>query len=150
MTGGKLMTTVLSAFPGTGKTFLAANTSDVVLDSDSSSYSWISKGVRHPDFPANYISHIQENLGKANLILVSSHLEVRSALVAACIPFVLMYPERHLKPEYLLRYKQRGSSEAFIVLVDTMWNSWIDELESQPSCVHVVLKDGQYVSDTGF
>lgn len=46
-------TKVISGFPGVGKSFNHYNTDDnlIVLDSDSSLFSWESEGVRHPDFP---------------------------------------------------------------------------------------------------
>ena len=81
-------TIVVSAFPGTGKTHFAKYTDLDVLDSDSSKYSWVKEGVRHPDFPANYIRHIKENLGVVNIILVSTHKVVREALTEAGIDFL--------------------------------------------------------------
>jgi len=110
-------TLVISGFPGIGKShFFRKNKDKVVLDSDSSKFSWIEKGIRHPDFPNNYIKYIKENLayinplgvGKADIILVSSHKNVRDALVENDIPFTLVYPSRDIKEEYLQRYKDRG------------------------------------------
>jgi len=101
-------TQVISGFPGIGKTYVAESVGNV-LDSDSSAYSWLSPGVRNPRFPDNYIAHIKENIGTALVIVVSSHKEVRDAMVAANIKFKLVYPENRLKSEYLSRYAQRGS-----------------------------------------
>ena len=81
-------TMVIAAFPGTGKSFCTKNEGEKfegILDSDSSNYSWIkdSNGQntteRNPDFPNNYITHIKENIGKVDIIFVSSHKEVREA-----------------------------------------------------------------------
>ena len=42
-----------------------------MLDSDSSLFSWIEKGVRHPDFPDNYIKHIKETSGVKDIEVLS-------------------------------------------------------------------------------
>lgn len=143
-------TIVISGFPGIGKSHffrIMKNSDKKVLDSDSSLFSWIEKGVRNPDFPNNYMKHIKENLGKADIILVSSHDIVRDALVKNNIPFTLVYPSREIKEEFINRYKQRGSDENFIKLLDKNWDNFIDGCENQKGCNHVTLKEGEYLSD---
>lgn len=64
-------TLVISAFPGCGKShFFRENKDKEVLDSDSSKFD-------KTHFPQNYIEHIKSNLGKVDIIMVSSHKEVR-------------------------------------------------------------------------
>jgi hypothetical protein len=101
------------------------------LDSDSSNFSWaIENGekVRNPEFPANYIEHIKENIGKYKYIFVSSHEEVREALFDACIFFYLVYPEDRRKEEFLQRYVDRGSPEGFVNLISNNWDKWQKEM----------------------
>lgn len=136
-------TIVISAFPGTGKThyYSAKSTrGKYVLDSDSSKFD-------KSEFPQNYIDHIKSQNGKVNIIFVSSHKEVREALVANEIGFILVYPEIGLKDEYIERFKKRGSSEAFISLLLDKFEEWVTQLMNQKDCVHNVLKSGQYISD---
>lgn len=133
--------TIISAFPGTGKThwFHKMQDSDIkVLDSDSSTFG-------KADFLSNYIRHIQDNMGKADVILVSSHKEVRDALNDAGIYYNLAYPDQSLKDEYIDRYVERGSPESFINLVDTNWDAWIEDIKGQPGCAHRILKAGEYL-----
>ena len=67
-------TLVVSAFPGCGKSHLFRNKGDKkILDSDSSTFD-------KSQFPENYINHIKSNIGDVDMILVSSHKEVRDAL----------------------------------------------------------------------
>ena len=90
-----MRTRIIAAFPGTGKTIYHQKHPDTTLDSDSSSFSWIEKDgekVRNPDFPNNYIAHIKENIGKYEFIFVSTHREVREALLDNCVFFYLVYP----------------------------------------------------------
>lgn len=133
---------IISAFPGCGKTHFFNNnsTDDIILDSDSSKFD-------KAEFPSNYINHIKENIDKADIILVSSHKDVRDALCANDIDFILVYPDMSIKQEYLERYTERGSAETFIKLVDNNWNSWLDEVNNQKGCYRVRLKKQNYLSD---
>ena len=89
-----MKTKVYSAFPGCGKTTYFNTTYKKVLDSDSSKFD-------KSNFPENYIEHIWMNVHDPSVdkILVSSHKDVREALVNKGIPFVLVYPDKSLKDE---------------------------------------------------
>lgn len=127
-----MRTKIISAFPGTGKTYFYRNNIDICIDSDSSDFSWIidddGNKIRNPEFPSNYIEHIKDNIGEYEYILVSSHKVVRDALLNNCIFFYLIYPNYTLKELYLQRYKDRGNDQNFIDLVDKNWMDWIDEI----------------------
>lgn len=142
-------TKVISAFPGTGKTTFFEKTKLDVIDSDSSKFSWIDhpNGVRNPDFPANYIEHIKANIGKVDYILVSTHQEVRSALSEAGIEFILIYPSRILKEEYLKRYRDRGSFDSFVKLLDEKWDEFLDQLDNEEIYMKIVLGKNHYLSN---
>jgi hypothetical protein len=144
-----MITKVISAFPGTGKSYLA-NKHDDVLDLDSHNYTsghTPDGKVRNPDFPSNYISAIEGQLGKWSILLVSPHAEVIKGLSEKDIEITLVYPDRKLKSEYIERFRKRGSSEAFISPLDSYWDDFLDQLEQLEDCRHVVLKQGQYLSD---
>lgn len=130
-------------FPGVGKSHAARIRG--WSDSDSSLFSWSSPGVRNPEWPSNYISHLRSAGG---VVLVSTHEEVRAALFLHGLPFVLCYPQRCCKDEYIGRYRSRGSAEGFCLLVEKMWDDWLYGLESdRRACRHVVLGPGQYLGD---
>lgn len=132
---------LVAAFPGTGKThFFKRSYTGVVLDSDSSLFD-------KSKFPDNYIQHIKNCQDAATIILISSHKEVREALVKNGLRFTLVYPKETLKEEYLERYRQRGSSQAFIDLIDKNWSVWMFDLHRQIGCTHIELESGQYLSD---
>ena len=141
------MTRVISGFPGVGKSHFFKRARDkVVFDSDSSLFSWESPGVRHPDFPANYIQHIKSLMDEADVILVSTHKEVREALIEAGIRFTIVYPKREHKSEYLQRYKDRGSEDGFVALLEENWDAWISELDQETRCSRIELGGHQYLS----
>lgn len=139
---------IISGFPGTGKSYYIARGegSDYMpqgfaSDSDSSKFD-------KSDFPNNYIKHIKELIVKGTArIFVSCHKEVRESLVKEGIYFILVYPKRELKQEYIERYRNRGSSESFINLISDNWDSWITELENQKGCNHLVLESNQFMYD---
>lgn len=137
-----MITKVYSAFPGVGKTTYFNTTSKNVLDSDSSKFD-------KKKFPENYIEHIVRNIQDPNVdkILVSSHKDVRDALVARGINFVLVYPDASLKDEYIQRYKNRGNNDAFVELLNNNWDSWMREMDNQKGCYKVKLNAGQYLTD---
>lgn len=142
-----IFTQVIAGFPGVGKTWLLENSTTPVSDSDSSRFSWESPGVRHPEWPRNYVEHVRGQMPVSSYVLVSTHKEVREALLQAEIPFTLVYPGLTMKEEYLQRYWDRGSTGGFVKLLEQNYESWIRELLDQQGCDHVILGPGQYLGD---
>lgn len=139
----EIMKTVLySAFPGTGKSYFFQHQSHdlIVLDSDSSKFD-------KSHFPENYIKHIQSNIDKVDVICISSHKEVRDALVAHDMFFTLIYPDVSLKDEYVQRFQERGSPAGFIELITHNWDKWLLELRNQKHCDHIVLRSGEFLGE---
>lgn len=137
---------LVAAFPGTGKSYYCSNgnwsqSSGFCTDSDSSKFD-------KSEFPANYIEHIKKKIAEGyKRIFISSHKDVRNALVDNQLPFVLIYPSKDLKDEYIQRYIERGNDENFVRLVSENWDVWLDECRAQTGCFHIELASGQYVSD---
>ena len=131
---------IVSGFPGIGKSTVFRDERLRVADSDSSTFD-------KTQFPANYIEHIQKTAPTVDYILVSSHDVVRAALVEQRMPFVLVYPSRDQKTDYLKRYVERGSPAAFIKLMDEKWDDFLSQCEKQTGCIHLVLQPGQYLAD---
>jgi len=108
-----------------------------MLDSDSSEFSWVkdSEGnntkERNPDFPSNYIKHIKNNIGKVDVIFVSSHEVVRKALAENSINTIIVYPNRSLKEEWIRRFKARGNNEGFISFISRNWDNFIDDIQTE-------------------
>lgn len=129
-----MRTKIISAFPGTGKTTYHNKYKNTTIDSDSSNFNWIvdenGNKTKNPEFPQNYLTHIRECIGKYEIIFVSSHKEVRDALLNECIFFYLIYPSQDKKEIYLKRYKDRGNNKVFIETINTNWNMWITEMNN--------------------
>lgn len=123
------MTMVIAGFPGVGKTTatnLLKEKGIAVLDSDSSKFD-------KQYFPTNYIKHIQSVLdeGKTDIIFVSTHAEVLSAMQEANIEFAIVYPDVNLKEIYLERYRKRNTPQALIDKIDENWFDWIISLKEK-------------------
>ena len=148
-----MKTMVISAFPGTGKSYAFKNCSNSfkISDSDSSQFSWIEEErgrIRNPDFPDNYIQHIKNNIGKYDVIFVSSHLEVRQALNDAGIEYFTIYPQANLLEEYKERYIQRGNDEHFIDFIVNNWSEMMKNISHEPHGFGLLrLESGQYIGD---
>ena len=137
-------TVVISAFPCCGKTYAFEHYQDKysMLDSDSSQFSWCYKPnpidpdkvekYRNPEFPNNYIEHIKENIGKVDIIFVSSHLQVRQALTDAGIRFCTVYPKKEMLNEWVGRMYRRGSDENFIKFQIDHWDEFMENIIYEP------------------
>lgn len=136
------VTSIVSGFPGIGKSSLFKMGNLKVSDSDSSTFP-------KDGFPYNYTQHIYKLYEERNVefILVSSHQDVRGILADNKTPFTLVYPDVSLKEEYLDRYRERGSPEAFVNMMSNKWAEFIEGCVAQTGCKHVVLTTGQYLSD---
>ena len=146
-------TKVIAAFPACGKSYCFEKNEDyIILDSDSSKFSWMldcGNKVRNPEFPKNYIEHIKENIGKVDYIFVSTHEEVRKALADANIDYILVFPSETLKAEWVGRCFLRGSGENFCNMIANNWDYWLSQMWDEAICKgrrHYVLKSGEYLS----
>lgn len=138
---------VIAAFPATGKSYLAAD-DDGYVDSDSSSFSGSEPGIRHPEWPGNYVEHVRGQLVEGKVVLVSTHAEVRRALVDAGIPFKLAYPTPDQREEYRRRMIGRGSPDGLIrKVIDELWDDALVECFRQEGCEHLVLRPGEYLGE---
>jgi len=146
----KINSIIISAFPGTGKTYYSKNNNNC-FDSDSSDFSWIPNSKpkqRNPDFPENYFNHIlNELVGKKRIIFISSHEKVRRYMIDNNIYYNLIYPHKSLKNEYIERFKKRGNDDNFIEFIDKNWNRFIDELIEQTYCTHTILNSNEYINN---
>lgn len=134
------MNKVISGFPGIGKSHLVSSEDLIISDSDSSKFP-------KEGFPENYIEYIKEQIKICDIVLVSSHEEVRRALVDNRINFTLVYPSVCQKQDYLERYRVRGSSPKFIEMMDKSYIDFVVSCHNQKYCDHIILNKGQFLSD---
>jgi hypothetical protein len=118
-------TFIIAGFHGIGKTVMSdiyKNTDFKVLDCDSRKFE------KKIDFPNNYISYIKKQMGKFDIILVSSHLSVRESLNELYPDFISVIPRKDRKEDIIINYKFRKANNDFIKSLETNWNSWLNEI----------------------
>lgn len=145
---------VICGFPGIGKSYLYEKVgSGIVSDSDSSLFSWIEvngEKVRNPNFVKDYLEHILSLLGDSSIetILVSTHKEIRDALVENGLVHCLVIPTRDRRSEFEEIYKKRGNEWGSYIIDN--WDSIIDDLKSYKDnewTLLVELEKGKFLSD---
>lgn len=134
---------VICGFPGVGKTTLFKKLQHqgvLIHDSDSSQFN-------KDQFPQNYIQHIQACLAAGAWVLCSTHTVVREALQQAGISYCIAAPaHKYLKDEYMARYRERGSPEAFLKLMDAKWDEFMDDVwKNDQRGLHIGLGEGEYL-----
>lgn len=157
-----MRTQILSVFPACGKTWVYNHQAALqlrILDSDSSQFSWVYEKdcygnvvrKRNPEFPANYIKHIKENIGKYDYIFVSSHASVRDLLDQEGIDFVIVYPFQGCKAEWVGRCyirEKNGESGCSTELMYNNYEQWLAEcMETGKTHQEVMLLSGEYLSN---
>lgn len=145
-------TKVISAFPGTGKSYFvsSAGSDKEAIDLDTGAYTegYTNDGeVKNYKFPDNYMLAVKEWIGKTSILFVGCQPEVIAALRKEGIPFTLVYPERGLRVEYINRFQRRHSPHSFIELISSNWDLFLDFLEKQKDCEHIILGEEQYIDD---
>ena len=126
---------IICGFPGVGKTTVANNRRNI-LDAESSALSWVwnpeepDARKRNEEFPRNYINFLEESLDKYDVIMASSHKDVREQMQYSGMQYIIVAPRRELKNEYLIRYLQRGSDIDFIELLNEKWDEFLTDIEN--------------------
>lgn len=131
-------TQIISAFCGTGKTYLCQGSGGSLVEIECWAYS------NKPGFPHNIIRHINSIHGTVDGLFISTNPMVLNALPNKT-KAVLIYPELSLKDEYIKRFVDRGSSDDFISTLSKYWESWIVEAMANKQLRHIILKSGQYI-----
>ncbi len=125
-----MKTKIVAAFCGVGKTFTYSNKKLSCIELECWKYDL-------GQFPMNYIEDI----------FISTNPVVLRDLYKDGIVATLVYPSIELKSEYMLRYRERGSEESFINMIDVNWDNWLNELNEQTYCKQIILKSGEYLID---
>jgi peptide subunit release factor 1 (eRF1) len=149
----KKNTIICAGFTGVGKTHLIKSNPNLsCMESESSNFT-DNRGTNmrliseeKSEWPLNYLKHIKNNIGKYDIIFVSTHKELREALEENNLDYILIYPSIELKEEYLERYKNRHSSDDYVKLINKNWDTWVNQLNNE-NCKKIMLNSNEYLSD---
>ncbi len=131
---------IISAFCGTGKTYICENTNMKTVEVEYWKY-------KKDGNVQKYVDDIKKYLDKVDYVFISTDPEGLKVLHRQGLDITLVYPENNLRNEYLDRYIARDSPHDFIGPFMKYWHSWLDELKEQHYCQHIVLKTGEYLQD---
>lgn len=130
---------VVCGYSGIGKSyaFNKLKKDHEILDSDSSYFSWNYDGdgnkldVRNENFPRNYVDYIKSQIQHRDIILVSTHKQVRDMLLAEGIDHIVVIPENTEASLSVWRegLVNRGSTEDFIRVQLDHFEEWTDEIK---------------------
>ena len=127
---------IICGFPGIGKSYLAKKEPGVVdLESTPFKKDW--------EVYSNVANHMNNN---GYTVLVSSHKEMRNALLQKNIPFTVIMPLYNEKPIYINRYIDRGNDPAFIQMMKFNYDSFIYELTNDDRLDRKYLYGDTYLS----
>lgn len=156
--------TVISAFAGVGKTTLSQKYPELVCDLESSDFQWIYDDIKeikliskeerkgiiykklNPKWPMNYMEAINENSKKYKIVLISQQNELRDFLEEQGVAYILCFPKKECKEEYVARYQLRGNHPNFIQLMKDNFDNWIDLLYQEKE-EKIILSKGEYLMD---
>lgn len=131
---------VVAGFPGIGKTHLSKMSGDKIIDVSV-------RDFPKDDFPESYVDYVQSLFKTGKMILISTHRDVLMEIERVGIDYVLVYPERGLKDEYINRCKNNGSSQGFISKLDKNWDLFMKNVDYAMPNKRIVLKSGEFILD---
>ena len=67
-------------------------------------------------------------------------------IVRCSIPFTIVLPSLDMKQEMIDRYIKRGNQENFVTMLETNYETFVNDLMSDPNN-KIVLDSGQYLKD---
>lgn len=146
---------IVAGFPGVGKSKIVNDEMFkelTIVDSDSSSYSNLDvdqdgKVLRNPEFPLNYVDMIESEISKVDIRLISTHSSVLDVLDIRGLEYFIVVPTLDQKYIYLDRYRNRGSSEEFIQMMEENYDSFVEQLLNRPNGIKIVLDQYSHLSD---
>lgn len=131
--------TIIAAFCGTGKSTLSKSM-DNLIEVECWEY-------RKGNFPDNYIQEVLSKSKEYKYVCISTDPVSLVPIIKRGCNVVLVYPDLSLFDEYMKRYVDRVSPYDFIGVMYKHWHEWIKQLHSIKGCEHIVLTEGQYLSD---
>ena len=153
---------IISGFAGIGKTTLQQNYTNVI-DLESSDFKWIypnqdiqnmdketrkaiSTRVQNPLWPLNYVKEIVQKSQEYDIVLISQDKDMRDCLKEYGYSYMVCFPKKECKSDFIQRYIARGNNEKFISLISSNFESWIDALMDEDN--KIIMAPGEFLEDT--
>ncbi|KAK3938589.1 hypothetical protein QBC46DRAFT_161906 [Diplogelasinospora grovesii] len=102
-------------------------------------------------WPDGYVEAIARAASRRAVVLVSTHAEVREAVLRRGLWSALVYPLRELRAEWLQRLRDRQATcpggPDLASVFGANWDLWLEQLESQRGVMHCVLPSGSFITE---
>lgn len=124
-------TVIFSTFPACGTDSLCTNYNGdpyIMLNLDYKRFN-----CNDNKFPKNYIDCVERNIGKVDLIFVSSHSNVRRELKKRGIKYFSIYPSIDIKDTWIHRMKLMGYDKTLIKKIQDNFEQLIFNMQSENS-----------------
>lgn len=148
-------TTVISAFPAMGKTYLASKFPGIVVDLESSDFHWLKneagtefvldengKKIANPEWPKNYIEMIKtlDSYKAYRAVFVSSHELVRNEMAKAGIKYTNLAPESTdaMRQKICSRCIERHSPARFVQDLNDNFHTYVKSMIDDTNAVNVI------------
>jgi len=129
---------IICGFPGIGKSWMCKNRPGWIdLESTPFNKDW--------ELYTDVANHMHK---QGYNVMIACHKDLREKLLEKGIDFFVVVPSIRLKDEYIKRYKKRGNDEKFIELLETNYEKWITEINTDYR-LHIYRIDdkNKYISD---
>ena len=151
-----ISTTIVSGFPGIGKSTVAKLYPVAARDLESSDFHWVKDPmdghqIQNPQWPQNYLDNIKalDKSGMYRVVFVSSHAQIRQLMAQMSIRYTNICPQdtEEMKALFLKRYKDRGSPETFIQSLEAHWSEYVQAMVQDPGAVSTIQLTPANVND---
>ena len=89
---------------------------------------------------------IIETTKKFEIVLIAQGNDIRDLLDENNIEYLISFPAVECKEEYLNRYTARGNQQAFVELIESNFEKWVQDLMNC-SQQKLIINPGQHLED---
>lgn len=158
---GKDESLLIASFACLGKTTFTNKYPDLAVDIESIHYARkymnkdlddeVAKGDDNwkpdPEYPANYIKDVVDNIGNRKVIFLTTAVDALSELDRLNIRYSILYPGQNRRDQVLSDARKRGNDDAFVAFLDTLLSTDAHRksFEDLNADKFVLIDDDQYI-----
>lgn len=158
---GKDESLLIASFACLGKTTFTNKYPDLAVDIESIHYARnytnkdlndeVAKGDNNwepnPEYPANYIKDVVDNIGKSKIIFLTTAVDALEELNKLDIRYSILYPGKKRRDQVLSDARKRGNDDAFVVFLDSLLSTDAHKrsFEDLDADKFVLIDDGRYI-----
>ena len=101
----------------------------------------------NPEYPANYIKDVVDNIGKSKIIFLTTAVDALEELNKLDIRYSILYPGKKRRDQVLSDARKRGNDDAFVVFLDSLLSTDAHKrsFEDLDADKFVLIDDDRYI-----